>query len=105
MSRFKFFFMCNEKCCETDCCEAKRCHAKRCQLCALVAMICVSFLVSLGVVKAFAPCVVKHAMMKEYVAKQMEFEMFQKKMVERKMKKKMEMEMMKKGPKPPKDMK
>ena len=58
-------------------------------------MALVSFVVSFCVVKAFAPCVVKQAMMKEFIEKQMDFEIFQSQMIKKMIVKKMEMEMMK----------
>ena len=58
-----------------DCCEGKCCSKKCCKIGFVVATVIISFVVSLGVVKAFAPCVVKDAMMKEFVAKQMDFAM------------------------------
>ena len=47
-----------------DCCEGKCCSKKCCKIGFVVATVVISFVVSLGVVKAFAPCVVKEAMMK-----------------------------------------
>jgi hypothetical protein len=59
-------------------------------------VVCVSFIVSLFTVKAFAPCVVKHAMMKNFIEKQMDFEMFQSKLIKKMIIKKLEMEIAKK---------
>jgi len=47
-------------------------------------------------VKVFAPCVVKKAMIQAYIEKQMDFKMFQSKMVEKMILKKIEMDVARK---------
>ena len=55
--------------CEKSCsCEEKKCCKCKC----LVAMVVVSFLVSLATIKVFAPCVVKKALIEEMIIKKFE---------------------------------
>lgn len=65
---------CNSSCkCGNEC----KCSKKCCKICFVVSTIVISFLVSFCVVKLFAPCVVKQAMMKEFVEKQMDKKMME----------------------------
>src|SRR5574344_751298 len=90
--------MCNEKknCCSSDCCcdckEGKCCPCPTKKCCKMCAMLCttiaISFVVSVLVVKLFAPCVVKQAMVHEFIEKQFDHAMMMK--VDRPMLPKME---------------
>lgn len=62
---------------------------------ACLTMTAISLIVSLVVVKLTAPCVVKEAMMKDYIAKQIEVKMIKNMLKKEMLSKKMEMEMIK----------
>ena len=97
---------CSKECCESKCCDSK-CSKKCCKVCFLITTVVISFFVSLLTVKFFAPCVVKHAMMKEFVSKQMDMALMKSMIMDEILTKKIDRSMAKhlgghEGPKGPK---